>query len=94
MENLVLTQLSTTELKNIVGEALQSFFSQNQFNRCEPEDVIGGVELAEEITGLKQSTIYSLISQRRIPHFKRGKKVYFSREDLTAWLRSGERKTK
>ncbi len=57
------------------------------------EDEIGGIELAIELTGLAKPTIYGLVSERRIPHSKRGKKLYFSRFELLEWLTNGKRKT-
>ncbi|MDJ1504029.1 helix-turn-helix domain-containing protein [Xanthocytophaga agilis] len=51
---------------------------------------LGGIELAMQITGLAQSTIYNLVSADRIPYMKRGKKLYFSRTDLEAWITEGK----
>src|SRR5690606_34812783 len=52
-----------------------------------------GIELAERITGLKKSTIYNLVQQRKIPHYKRGKRLYFDQKELLDWIRKGKRKT-
>lgn len=57
------------------------------------QDKIGGIELAMQVTGLAKSTVYNLASESRIPHMKRGKKLYFSREELLSWLREGKQKT-
>ncbi len=54
---------------------------------------IGGINLACELTGLAKPTVYSLVSERKIPHSKRGKKLYFSRRELIKWIESGRRKT-
>ena len=50
------------------------------------------IELAIELTGLAKPTIYGLVSERKIPHSKRGKKLYFSRKELLVWLTNGKRK--
>lgn len=52
-----------------------------------------GITLAERITGLKKSTIYNLVQQRKIPHYKRGKRLYFDQKELLDWIRKGKRKT-
>ncbi len=52
-----------------------------------------GMALATQITGLSKGTIYNLISNRKIPHYKRGKRVYFDREELLKWIKDGKRKT-
>jgi len=41
--------------------------------------------------GLAESTIYNLVSQRRNPNSKKGKRLYFSRKSLLAWIESGQR---
>lgn len=62
--------------------------------REEPFPKIGGLELAEKITGLSRPTLYRLTSTREIPHSKKGRKLYFRSADLEAWINSGERKVK
>jgi predicted DNA-binding transcriptional regulator AlpA len=52
---------------------------------------IGGKELAREITGLSYARIYALVSQRAIPHSKRGNRLYFNRAELLAWVAEGKR---
>ncbi len=56
-------------------------------------DRILDVEGAAEFLHLKTPTIYGLISKRILPSFKRGKRVYFKKSELTQWLEGGKRKT-
>lgn len=58
-----------------------------------PTDELGGLELAELITGLARRTIYKKTHFREIPHLKRGGKLYFKRSELEAWIASGRRPT-
>jgi len=48
----------------------------------------GGIEVAEEITGLKRSTIYKGTWNGSIPSKKFGKRLVFSRNELTSWMES------
>ncbi|HYG01650.1 MAG TPA: helix-turn-helix domain-containing protein [Chryseosolibacter sp.] len=57
----------------------------------ESKDEIGGVELARKITGYSLPTIYGLVSARKIPHSKVGKKLFFSRDELSQWVKAGKR---
>ena len=57
-------------------------------------DEVGGIDLAVEVTRLSKSRIYALVQQRGIPHCKRGKKLYFNRVELLAWIKVGNRKEK
>ncbi len=60
----------------------------------QPErDEIGGLDLAVQITGLAQRTIYKLTHRRAIPHRRVGGRLYFRRSELEAWIDSGRRPT-
>lgn len=94
MQNLVFTQLSIPEVRQLFRDELENFFVEKRIG--EPEikiDEIGGIDLAIELTGLAKPTIYSLCSERKIPHSKQGKRLYFSRQDLLEWIKNGKRKT-
>jgi excisionase family DNA binding protein len=52
---------------------------------------IGGIELAQRITRLSKSRLYTLVAARQIPHAKRGNKLYFNRADLQAWITGSKR---
>lgn len=94
MENLLLTQISDTEIRQLFREELENFFAENKIgeNKTANEE-IGDIDLAIEITGLAKPTIYGLVHGRSIPHSKSGRKLYFSRQELTEWLKQGKRKT-
>jgi hypothetical protein len=56
-----------------------------------PQKDIGGVEVAIQETGLTSHSIYRLVSERKIPHIKKGGRLYFSRKAIQKWLLEGER---
>jgi excisionase family DNA binding protein len=91
MKEILLTQITTDDISSIVRDELQKFFADK--HETAQSDELGGIELAIKITGLAKSTIYCLCSSREIPHSKRGKLLYFSRNELNEWLKSGKRKT-
>ncbi len=94
MENLVFTQLSIPEVRQLFREELENYFTENRNGEMVAEtDEIGGIDLAIEVTGLAKPTIYGLVSERKIPHSKQGKRLYFSRQDLLEWIKNGKRKT-
>ncbi len=41
----------------------------------------------------KKPTWYSKISRNEVPHYKRGKKVYFLKSEIDEWLKQGRKKT-
>jgi len=48
---------------------------------------------ASEILSLSKQTIYGYTSHRKIPFYKRGQRLYFSRKELSDWIASGRIKT-
>ncbi|SDX80732.1 helix-turn-helix domain-containing protein [Hymenobacter psychrophilus] len=53
---------------------------------------VGGIELACEVLRLSKPRIYTLVSERAIPHMKRGGRLTFSRAELLSYLQAGSRK--
>jgi excisionase family DNA binding protein len=58
-----------------------------------PIEDIGAMSVAETITGLAKPTIYALVAKRKIPCMKKGKRLYFSRAELTDWIKKGRLKS-
>ncbi len=94
MQNLVFTQLSIPEVKQLFRDELENFFAEKQIGaKLNETDEVSGIDLAIELTGLAKPTIYGLVSERKIPHSKQGKRLYFSRQELLEWIKDGKRKT-
>jgi excisionase family DNA binding protein len=51
------------------------------------------IEQAGAFIGLAKQTMYILVSKGKIPHMKKGKKLYFSRAEIEQYIRSGKRLT-
>jgi len=52
------------------------------------EDLLN-IQQAGELLNLSIPTIYSKVSKKELPYSKRGKKLYFSREELTDFIKKG-----
>ena len=48
---------------------------------------------AAEFLNLAKPTVYSMVSRGELPYMKRSKRLYFSREDLMAYIRDGRKFT-
>ena len=57
------------------------------------EDVLLTIHQAAELLTLSVPTLYSLVSKRKLPANKKGKRLYFSRDELTNWVKSGRMST-
>jgi excisionase family DNA binding protein len=47
-----------------------------------------------EFTGLSKQTVYKLTSASQVPFAKRGKRIWFDREEVENWLLSNQRATR
>lgn len=43
-----------------------------------------------KITGFQRQTIYNMVSAKRIPHSRRGRKLFFSAVEILNWLEEGD----
>jgi len=57
------------------------------------EDVLFDFLEMCDFLGIAQSTGYQRVSRGEIPHFKKGRRLYFRKSELVAWIESGRRKT-
>jgi excisionase family DNA binding protein len=48
---------------------------------------------AAKILNLAVPTVYGLVHYSAIPYYKRGQRLYFSEEELLAWIKAGRRST-
>lgn len=72
----------TTELKE---------YMDARFDRLEIAARLGAkevldIEEAALLTGYKVKGLYTLTSEKRIPHYKKNGKLYFKKSELEAWL--------
>ena len=49
------------------------------------------IKQAAEFIHLSLPTVYGLVSNRKIPFMKKGKRLYFSKKELTQWLQGTKR---
>lgn len=60
----------------------------------QPEtDQLLTVPQAAEFLSLSIPTVYGLVSRAELPVNKRGKRLYFSKQELTDWIKQGRKKT-
>lgn len=51
------------------------------------------IQQAAEFLNLCVPTIYGLVSKSALPVNKRGKRLYFSKQELSDWIKAGRKKT-
>lgn len=83
------------ELQSLLTKTLEKFLGTNKNEPVLPQKKNeGGVEFALEIlrekAGLESlATLYKWSHEGRIPCEKRGKKLWFQRDELEAWIENG-----
>ena len=63
---------------------------QNGASRQDPHAILT-IDEAMAFTGYSKSAIHSATSKDTIPHFKRGNKLFFFKDELVEWLKSDSR---
>jgi len=51
------------------------------------------VDDISQTLSISKGTVYNMTSDQMIPHFKRGGRLYFDKEEIDAWIRNDRRKT-
>jgi excisionase family DNA binding protein len=95
MENVVFTQLSIPEIRQMFRQELETYFAtqkQGNTNQPEPEQLLT-VQQAAELLNLSVATLYGYTQRAEIPVCKRGKRLYFSKQSLFEWIKDGRKKT-
>ena len=96
MENVIFTQLSIPEIRQLFRQELETYFAtqkQGNTNQPEPEQLLT-VQQAAELLNLSVPTLYGYTQRAEIPVCKRGKRLYFSKQSLFEWIKDGRKKTK
>lgn len=95
MENVVFTQLSIPEVRQILRQELENYFTTHkQEVSCQQEsEEWVPTEEAAKILKLTVRTVLKYARNGEIPSSKRARKLYFSKKDLNAWLQEGSRAT-
>lgn len=94
MENVVFTQLSIPEVRQLFRQELETYFATQKHHPNQPEaDQLLTVKETANFLNLSVPTIYGYVHRQEIPVNKRGKRLYFSKKELTAWIKGGRKKT-
>lgn len=88
-----LTNLSEEEFKIFLKQALSDILGEQVTQSKTTAPSIMDVKQAAEFLRLKITTLYEKTSQKIIPHFKKGNKLYFNRDELQLWVQQGKVKT-
>lgn len=92
MENLTFDQLPQAVRQ--LYEKLNSIENLllNKSNQQEADQLLT-IQQAGELIKLSVPTLYGYVSRNEIPFSKKGKRLYFSKQELMDWIKQGRQKT-
>lgn len=91
MSKLIVT--TEIELEQLIQASVRKAFDEQSPPSQDQESSYLSVSEASKLLNLAKQTIYGLTSKRMIPVLKRGKKLYFKKSDLLAWLEAGRKQS-
>ena len=93
MEELSFDKLpkAVAKLSNEVGEIKRILLQSKDQNP--QEDQLLNVKEAAGFLELSVPTVYGYVQRKQIPVMKKHKRLYFSKKELTDWIKSGRKKT-
>ena len=98
MEGVIIT-IKKDELEEIVFRAVEKALEQFGvlMSREEPEDIDEFIMKVPQLCTylkMKISTLYQLTHKNEIPFNKRGKTLYFKKDEIDKWVSEGKQLTK
>ena len=91
--NSPLVLVSSSDLMQMIEASVSKAVKSIGISQAIPEDEFMSIEAAAKFVGLVVPTLYSLVSRGEIPVCKRARRLYFSKQDLAEWIKSGRKKT-
>ncbi len=93
MKDLLLSTKNSDEfVKEVASEVVKQIMPLFQTSKKSEAELLT-IEEATKFLHLSKPTLYSKVSRNEIPYMKKGKRLYFSTEELTEFIKSGKVKT-
>jgi excisionase family DNA binding protein len=92
LPNWVKIEIKKGDLQEFAEQLLKGHSDVTSSESDAPNEILS-IDEASLLTKLAKQTLYSLSSQRKIPAYKRGKRILFKRSELENWLLENRRKT-
>ena len=94
MQDFILSPLTLNELETLIFNQVRKALKESLLASNDPvKDELLTIESAAELLSVTVPTVYGYVHQRAIPCMKRRGRLYFSKVELVAWIRSGRRST-
>ena len=81
------------QLEQLIDSSIRKALQEQTSQADNLTSEILTIEQASHFLNLAVQTIYGFTAKYEIPFFKRGKKLYFRKSELEAWINEGRKKT-
>jgi excisionase family DNA binding protein len=94
MQAVTITQITALEFQSLIEDSVRKALSHHTTDRSQPEaDKLMTIEQAAAFLSLSVPTLYTQTSKAIIPCMKKGKRLYFSKDELTDWIKQGRKQS-
>ena len=94
MEQIVMTSVNLNSfIDRVANRTVQLLLQKNEQQSTQQQEEFLTVKQASELLNLSVPTLYSKVSKGELPVMKRGKRLYFSKQELTEYIKSGRKLT-
>jgi len=94
MQDFILSPLTLNELETLIFNQVRKAVTEIHHVTSDPvKDELLTIESAAELLSVTVPTVYGYVHQRAIPCMKRRGRLYFSKVELLAWVKSARRST-
>ncbi len=92
-EERYLILITPEQLRAVVREeVLAAYQKKEPETQTSTSRSFSNVEEAAAFLSIAKQTLYGLVSQRKIPFYKKSKRLYFKKDDLEQWILDGKKK--
>jgi len=84
----IITSLKISELEQLITDSVQKCLNSTMHPPKPEQSDLMGIDEACELTGWLKATIYKKSFLGEIPCSRLGKRLVFSRKELTVWMQS------
>ena len=92
MEKIIVT--TANELEALIQNSVRKAINEQPEREQDRSSQTFSISEAANYVNLSPQTLYGFTSKRKIPFIKKGKKLYFKKDDLDKWLETGRKKSK
>jgi len=86
MDTIIILPINSESLKNIIRDSMREVLREQKTPAPMDPDEVYNMRQAAKFLDIAPQTLYGFTSNKKIPFYKRGKKLYFKKMELEKWL--------